>query len=126
MLESFLLTIIKPLAFPLYCIGAWTLAGLFFWSIWQATQDGIARLRRLHQIPCDRCAFFTGDYRLKCTVHPTKSLTEEAINCVDYEPTSCPATVYSKWSNKFGWSIPKNSTSCTNNTNQSCLRINSH
>ena len=44
-------------------------------------------LSKLHQIPCARCAFFTRDYRLKCTVHPSKALTEEAINCLDYEST---------------------------------------
>ena len=61
---------------------------LFFFclSIYLAVQEGITRLRRLHQIPCSRCAFFTGDYRLKCTVHPCKALSEEAIDCFDYEP----------------------------------------
>jgi hypothetical protein len=29
--------------------------------------------------------FFTNDYRLKCTVHPVKACTEEAINCSDFE-----------------------------------------
>ena len=60
----------------------------FCLSIYLAMQDAITRVRRLHQIPCSRCAFFTGDYRLKCTVHPCKALSEEAIDCLDYEPTS--------------------------------------
>ncbi len=57
-----------------------------------AVQDGVQRLRQLHQVPCSRCAFFTGDYRLKCTVHPCKALLEEAIDCRDFEPvaTSVP------------------------------------
>ncbi|MCA1992233.1 MAG: hypothetical protein LDL41_09345 [Coleofasciculus sp. S288] len=59
---------------------------IFCLSICVAVQDGITRLRRLHQVPCSRCAFFTGDYRLKCTVHPCKALSEEAIGCLDYEP----------------------------------------
>lgn len=37
-------------------------------------------------MPCSRCAFFTGSYHLKCTVHPCKALSEEAIGCLDYEP----------------------------------------
>jgi hypothetical protein len=42
-------------------------------------------LKRLHQIPCDRCAFYTGEHNLKCTVHPYKAFREEAIECVDYK-----------------------------------------
>ena len=51
-------------------------------------QSGINYVKRLHQIPCSRCAFFTGDYRLKCTVHPYSALTETAINCSDYEASN--------------------------------------
>lgn len=57
----------------------------FIAAIVVAVKDGLDRLKRLHQIPCSRCAFFTGDYRLKCTVHPCKALSEEAIDCLDYE-----------------------------------------
>jgi hypothetical protein len=42
------------------------------------------QLKKLHQIPCDRCVFFTGEYNLKCTVHPYKALNEDAIGCSDY------------------------------------------
>ncbi|WP_337906916.1 hypothetical protein [Iningainema tapete] len=47
---------------------------------------GIATVKRLHQIKCADCQFFTGDYHLKCTVHPSFALTEEAINCSDFYP----------------------------------------
>lgn len=96
MLQLLVSEIIKRSAFPLYCFCFWTLVGVFLWSLWGADRDGVAQLRRLHQIPCTRCAFFTRDYRLKCTVHPVKALTEEAINCPDYEPTTSPATICSK------------------------------
>ena len=52
--------------------------------------QGVAKLKRLHQIPCSNCAFFTGDYRLKCPVHPHEALSEEAIGCFDYESISTP------------------------------------
>lgn len=123
---QFLNAVIKPLAFPAYCICTLTLIALFLWSICKATKDGIERLQRLHQIPCAGCAFFTGDYRLKCTVHPVKALSEEALGCLDYEPTaSCTATVYEKWSKHFGWSMPANHTACNSSSEQSCLRANS-
>lgn len=57
------------------------------WSTFKTVQQGITHLKKLHQVPCDRCAFHTGSYLLKCTVHPSKAFTEESIGCLDYEPT---------------------------------------
>ena len=57
-------------------------------SICQALVVGANQVKRLHQIPCSNCAFFTGDYRLKCTIHSCKALSEEAIDCMDYESIS--------------------------------------
>lgn len=58
---------------------------IFLVSIFQAFRHGTTNLKKLHQIPCSKCDFFTNDYRLKCTVHPVKACTEEAINCFDFE-----------------------------------------
>jgi len=69
-------------------------------SFWQ----GITYVKRLHQIPCNQCTFFTGDYRLKCTVNPDMALTESALNCSDYEANNHlvklrlqPCEIYSKY-----------------------------
>ena len=67
-------------------IFAWSFVALLGWSCWQTTLRGFTYLQRLHQIPCSRCTFCTGDYRLKCTVHPYIALSEEAIGCRDFEP----------------------------------------
>jgi len=67
------------------CIGLILLS--FLWALWEALLQGWANLQRLHQIPCSGCAFFTGEYNLKCTIHPCKALTESAIDCLDHEPT---------------------------------------
>ena len=48
-------------------------------------REGVVYLKKLHQIPCDRCAFHTGEHRLKCTVNPYTAFTEDAICCRDYE-----------------------------------------
>ncbi|WP_310482088.1 hypothetical protein [Chamaesiphon sp. VAR_48_metabat_403] len=56
----------------------------FSWSSWNTLQKDWLQLKRLHQIPCDRCIFFTGEYQLKCTVHPYKAFHEDAIDCRDY------------------------------------------
>lgn len=63
----------------------WFLLLCFFCAIFFALQDGIIRLTQLHRIPCDRCAFYTGENCLKCTIHPYKAFTEEAIDCQDWE-----------------------------------------
>ncbi len=73
----------------LFClVCAWSLVGLFSLTIYKVTKEGLAHIKRLHQIPCSNCAFFTKEYCLKCTVHPIKALSEEAINCRDFEPSS--------------------------------------
>ncbi len=46
--------------------------------------------KRLHQIPCAKCQYFTGNHHLKCTVQPCFALTEEAINCLDFCPQDRP------------------------------------
>ncbi|MEM8613340.1 MAG: hypothetical protein AAGF93_15070 [Cyanobacteria bacterium P01_H01_bin.105] len=58
------------------------------WQVLHTLREGTNYVRRLHQIPCSRCAYFTGDYRLKCTVNPMSALTEEAIGCTDYASNS--------------------------------------
>lgn len=68
------------------CLSTWTLMFMFFWSVWLGIREGISQLKRLHQIPCSECEFFTNDYRLKCTVRPMSACTEEAIGCADFEP----------------------------------------
>lgn len=36
------------------------------------------------KIPCRNCRFLSNSSYLKCAVHPTTALTEEAIDCSDY------------------------------------------
>lgn len=88
MLKLSLVQIIQRVTVPFCCFCVWTLMALFLWSLWVATRDGVKRLKRLHQIPCAHCQFFTGNYCLKCTVHPSIALSEAAIDCPDYQPTS--------------------------------------
>jgi aminoglycoside phosphotransferase len=58
---------------------------VFLWSVIRASQKAASQLKRLHQIPCHKCDFFTNDYRLKCTVDPIQACTEEAISCIHFE-----------------------------------------
>ena len=75
---------IQPFLVPICFFFAWALMLSIAWSLWSAIADGVTKAKRMHQIPCANCEFFTSDYRLKCTVHPTIANTEEAIGCSDY------------------------------------------
>jgi hypothetical protein len=76
------------LATILCAFCAWTIIILSATTVWFTVIKGTTHLRRLHQIPCAGCEFFTNDYRLKCTVHPIKACSEEAIGCIDFQPIS--------------------------------------
>ena len=85
-----LLRAIQPFLVPICFLCAWTLTLLFAWSLWSAARDSATTTRRMHQIPCPNCQFFTGDYRLKCTVQPSVANSEDAIDCPDYQPKTNP------------------------------------
>ncbi|MDB9524995.1 hypothetical protein PN498_03265 [Oscillatoria sp. CS-180] len=74
---------ILPLVFP---IVIWGLLLLFLLSGLCALNDGVQQLRRLHQIPCDRCVYHTGSPYLRCPVNPLSAFSENALCCQDYEP----------------------------------------
>ena len=81
------------------------------WNSWKVTKRGTNYLKTLHQVPCSRCAFFTNDHRLKCTINPYEAGTEEAINCHDFEPKGesasdcpCPNQSNQKKARSFAYS----------------------
>ena len=78
-------TSIEPLRI-VYTILIWSILLFLVGSSCSAVNKGIKIVKRLHQIPCSNCKFFTENYQLKCPVNPTMALTEDAINCLDYEP----------------------------------------
>lgn len=59
----------------------------FLYAVIVAWQESVVHLKRLHSIPCNRCVYFIGCHYLKCTVNPSKALTEDAVDCLDFEPT---------------------------------------
>ena len=77
--------LLQNLAHIIFMTGILLLITISLWNLYLTFKQGINYVIRLHQIPCSRCTFFTGDYHLKCTVHPYNALTETAINCSDYE-----------------------------------------
>jgi len=81
-----LTVVLQPVLIPFCCLAAWSMLLGGIWTLGATAREGIATLKHLHQIPCANCEFFTGNYLLKCPVHPFSALTEEAIHCSDYLP----------------------------------------
>ena len=66
-------------------IFAWVIVALVFLTLYRFFAAGSRRIKRLHQIPCSTCEFFTRSSCLKCTVRPSWAGTELAIGCPDFE-----------------------------------------
>ncbi|PLS69257.1 MAG: hypothetical protein CV045_03260 [Cyanobacteria bacterium M5B4] len=71
-----------------YNLIFWSLVTLILLNYWQVFRSGWQSVRELHRIPCSRCVYFTGNYRLKCTVNPGMALSIDAIGCRDFENKS--------------------------------------
>ncbi|WP_353933104.1 hypothetical protein WJM97_04240 [Okeanomitos corallinicola TIOX110] len=82
---SFLIHGIQPFLIPICFVVAWSMIILVFLNLWIVTKNTVKTAKKMHQIPCHKCQFFTNNYRLKCTVNPYIANTEEAINCKDYQ-----------------------------------------
>jgi hypothetical protein len=63
---------------------AWSITLIAGITLYQIGKRGIDNIRKLHQIPCSRCQYFTDSYYVKCTVNPKLANTELAINCHDF------------------------------------------
>ena len=69
------------------CFGmAWTVVIALGSNLFRLFRDGQQRLDTLHKIPCAHCRYFTDDVHLKCTVNPTIALSEDAIDCSEFQP----------------------------------------
>ncbi|MGJ3253409.1 MAG: hypothetical protein ACFE0J_20075 [Elainellaceae cyanobacterium] len=70
---------------PIQLIVAWIITMLIVLSIVRGIRDAVTYANRLHRVPCANCQFFTGNYTLKCAIHPTTAMSESAIDCPDYK-----------------------------------------
>lgn len=98
----------QPFWFP---VLIWAVLLSFCLAILLAVDEGVQRLRQLHQVPCDRCRYHSGNPYLRCPVNPLDAFSQAAIHCPDYEPTCRPSQRRSlPWPRK---SLAKNSRELT-------------
>jgi hypothetical protein len=81
-----LIRILQPFFVPLCFVLAWLLVGAVIWSLVSVLRTVIYNAKVMHSIPCANCQFFTNTHYLKCPVHPSTALSQDAINCPDYQP----------------------------------------
>ncbi len=84
---------LEPILVPLCFVMAWVTVGSVLWSLFAMLRDGFKRAQTMHQIPCSQCRYFSGNYLLKCPVHPQQALSEAAIGCPDFESTQLDHTL---------------------------------
>jgi hypothetical protein len=63
-------------------------------QVWRMFTEGTAHARLLHQIPCANCQYFSGDYTLKCALHPTQAGTLDAISCGDFAAKAARSSMF--------------------------------
>ena len=77
------------------CFGFWIfIFTLIINKVIKGMIEGFNYVKKMHQIPCANCVYFTGNYCLKCTLHPAEAMSENAIACRDFELKSDYTTNY--------------------------------
>ena len=87
---------LQPYLGPICFVLAWSVVVLGMWQVIATTRDSVQRARTMHQIPCANCSFFTNQAVLKCPLHPTQALSEEAIGCADFEAANPTEAAYAR------------------------------
>ncbi|MHC5855739.1 hypothetical protein [Nostoc sp.] len=62
------------------------IATLIYAFISKPVQQYLFSLKLPQKAKCPQCRYFSHNSYLKCTVHPSTVLTDQAINCLDYSP----------------------------------------
>ncbi|MFM7428157.1 MAG: hypothetical protein ACKO7W_24700 [Elainella sp.] len=88
-----LIRLLQPLFVPICFVLAWLLVVAVIWSVISALGAAIHSAKIMHRIPCANCQFFTNTHYLKCPVHPSTALSQEAINCPDYRSSGYKALI---------------------------------
>lgn len=67
-----------------FIVAAWLVLILSRLEIWKAIGNRKTATKQYTKTPCSQCRFFQNNPYLKCAVHPSKALSEEAKDCPDY------------------------------------------
>jgi hypothetical protein len=66
----------------------WAIVASIYTLIPKRVQQHLFSLKPPRKSLCHQCQYFGHNAYLKCTVHPSTVLTEQALDCSDYSPNS--------------------------------------
>lgn len=66
----------------------WAITASIYVFLPKQEQEHSFRHRPTHKAPCQYCRYFSYNPYLKCTIHPSTVLTEQAVDCLDYSPNT--------------------------------------
>lgn len=68
-------------------VGSWTLLQVIqrFIAIFMTKKTRSLFVFSFFQSPCRKCQFFNENNYLNCALHPSVALTNQAVNCSDYD-----------------------------------------
>lgn len=69
-----------------FILIVWTILAVARLDFWKTFHNRLIPIKHSSKIPCSNCQFFKNDPYLKCAVHPSKVLSEDAIDCPDHWP----------------------------------------
>ncbi|MBD1805560.1 hypothetical protein H6F98_08880 [Microcoleus sp. FACHB-SPT15] len=70
---------------PFVALLCWLILSIRALKALKAVQNKTAiPLNCNNNFPCKKCYFFLNNHYLKCAIHPSVVLTEQASNCPDY------------------------------------------
>jgi hypothetical protein len=70
---------------PFCFIVVWAVASIImFRGLPKALRKKPLELNRPQKVPCRSCRFFSSNPYLKCALHPTSVMTDQAIDCADF------------------------------------------
>jgi hypothetical protein len=61
-----------------------TIGGLIYAYFFNRKQNSF-RVNLPDKIACSDCKYFNSNHFLKCALHPVTVLTEQAVDCIDYD-----------------------------------------
>ncbi len=72
--------LLVPLSFALI----WAIVVLLVADLPKLTWNNL-KLNRTPKVPCRNCRYFSSNPYLKCAIHPTVALTDNATDCKDFQ-----------------------------------------
>lgn len=75
---------------PISFVLVWSIATAVFLGLPKLVPGGKRRVKAAHKLPCYQCQFFTNNPYLRCAVRPETVLTEDALDCSDFQAQPQP------------------------------------